>query len=148
MLHDIGKIRVPESVLASTGQLAGEEWELMQHHTTWGAQFLANRPSLDLAATIARSHHERCDGSGYPDGLSGEAIPEAATIVAVADSFDAMTHDRPYKAGRSIDQAVREITACSGTQFNPRVVAALERLYQRNALPLVPAPAPDQEAAA
>ena len=148
VLHDIGKIRVPESVLTSTSKLSEKEWELMKHHTTWGAQFLADRPSFDLAATIARSHHERCDGSGYPDGLSGEAIPEAATIVAVADSFDAMTHDRPYKAGRSIDQAVREITACSGTQFSPRVVAALERLYQRNALPLAPAPAPDQEAAA
>ncbi len=142
VLHDIGKIRVPESVLASTGELTEKEWELMKHHTTWGAQFLADRPSFDLAATIARSHHERCDGGGYPDGLSGEAIPEAATIVAVADSFDAMTHDRPYKAGRSIDDAVREIAACSGKQFSPRVVDALEHLYQRNALPLVPAPAP------
>ena len=98
VLHDIGKVRVPDSLLSSAGTLADEEWELMKHHTSWGAEFLAGRPGFELAATIARSHHERWDGGGYPDGLAGEAIPESAAIVAVADSFDAMTSDRPYRA--------------------------------------------------
>ncbi|MCH7717855.1 MAG: PAS domain S-box protein, partial [Chloroflexi bacterium] len=135
VLHDIGKIRVPDAVLSSSGPLVDEEWGLMQHHTTWGAQFLAGRPGFELAATIARSHHERWDGSGYPDGLSGEAIPEAATIIAVADSFDAMTNDRPYRKRRSVTQAVKEIVACSGEQFNPKVVEALLRLRKRRLLP-------------
>lgn len=134
-LHDIGKVRVPDSVLASTGRLASEEWDLMKHHTTWGAEFLAGRPGFELAATIARSHHEHWDGSGYPDGLSGEDIPEAAAIVAVADAFDAMTSQRPYRAARSIAAATRETMACSGTQFSPRVAEALLRLHKRRKLP-------------
>jgi HD-GYP domain-containing protein (c-di-GMP phosphodiesterase class II) len=112
-----------------------------------GAKFLADQPSFKPATTIARHHHERWDGTGYSEGLSGEAIPEAATIVTVADSFDAMTNDRPYRAHRSVDDAVREIVACSGTQFSPTVVAALMRLHQRHALPLAPAQASDQQAA-
>jgi diguanylate cyclase (GGDEF)-like protein/PAS domain S-box-containing protein len=136
VLHDIGKIRVPDTVLASSGQLRKEEWELMKHHTTWGAQFLAGRAGFELATIIARAHHERWDGAGYPDGLSDEAIPEAATIVAVSDSFDAMIHDRPYRRGRSVERAVQEIVACSGSQFSPRVVQALARLYALGTLPL------------
>jgi len=135
VLHDIGKVRVPDSLLISTGALADEEWQLMKHHTTWGAEFLAGRPGFELARVIARSHHERWDGDGYPDGLAGEAIPEAATIVAVADSFDAMTSDRPYRAARSVAAAMQETMACSGKQFNPRVVQALVRLYKQKKLP-------------
>jgi hypothetical protein len=85
----------------------------MKHHTTWGGEFLAGRPGFELAALVARSHHERWDGSGYPHGLAGEDIPEAATIVSVADAFDAMTSDRPYRAARSLSTAVREIVACA-----------------------------------
>jgi diguanylate cyclase (GGDEF)-like protein/PAS domain S-box-containing protein len=135
VLHDIGKIRVPDIVLSTAGQLTDEEWELMKQHTVWGQEFLAGRPGFELAAAIARSHHERWDGGGYPDGLAGEAIPEAATIVAVADAFDAMTSDRPYKAARSVAAAVREIMACSGGQFGPRVVQALVRLHSRKRTP-------------
>jgi len=147
VLHDIGKIRVPDSILASVGRLSDEEWELMKHHTTWGAEFLAGRPGFELAAVIARSHHERWDGGGYPDGLAGEAIPEAATIVAVADSFDAITSDRPYRAARSVAAAVREIVACSGKQFSPRVVQALVRLHKRKMLPRLHRHAPEEKAA-
>ena len=129
------------------GLLAGDEWELMQQHTTWGAAFLSDRPGFELAATIARCHHERWDGSGYPEGLTGEAIPEAATIVTVADAFDAMVSDRPYRAKRPFDEAVQEIVACSGSQFNPKVVEALVRLHKRNALPLKPKARPDEQAA-
>jgi diguanylate cyclase (GGDEF)-like protein/PAS domain S-box-containing protein len=148
VLHDIGKVRVPDSLLISKGTLADEEWELMKHHTTWGAEFLAGRPGFELAATIARSHHERWDGSGYPDGLAGEAIPEAAAIVAVADAFDAMTSDRPYRAARSVAAAVREIVACSGKQFSPGVVRALVRLHKRRTLPHSRRYALEQEAVA
>ena len=148
VLHDIGKIRVPDSLLISTGTLADEEWELMKHHTTWGAEFLAGRPGFELAATIARSHHERWDGSGYPDGLAGEAIPEAAAIVAVADAFDAMTSDRPYRPRRSVTAAMQEIMACSGKQFSPKVVQALVRLHKRKMLPHPHRYAPEEKAVA
>ncbi len=136
VLHDIGKIRVPDSILARSGRLSSEEWELMKHHTTWGSEFLSGRPGLEQAAAIARSHHECWDGTGYPDGLSAEEIPEAAAIVAVADSFDAMTSDRPYRPRRSADDALQEIISHRGSQFCPRVVAALERLHRRQGLPL------------
>jgi diguanylate cyclase (GGDEF)-like protein len=135
VLHDIGNIRVPDIVLSTAGQLTDEEWELMRQHTVWGQEFLAGRPGFELAAAIARSHHERWDGGGYPDGLVGEAIPEAATIVAVADALDAMTSDRPYKAARSVAAAVREIITCSGGQFSPRVVQALVQLQSRKRMP-------------
>jgi diguanylate cyclase (GGDEF)-like protein len=148
LLHDIGKVRVPDSLLISTGTLADEEWELMKHHTTWGAEFLAGRPGFELAATIARSHHERWDGGGYPDGLAGEAIPESAAIVAVADSFDAMTSDRPYRTARSVAAAMREIAACSGKQFSPSVVHALARLDRQRKLPYTPQRPPEEKAAA
>ncbi len=146
VLHDIGKIRVPDSILARTGHLAEEEWELMELHTVWGAEFLAGRPGFELAATIALSHHERWDGTGYPQGLSGDDIPEAATIVAVADSFDAITHDRPYRQARSVDEAVNEIAACAGEQFSPQVVDALRRLHERDQLPVAPGRRSDQAA--
>ncbi len=148
VLHDIGKIRVPDSVLASPGPLPDGDWELMKQHTVWGAEFLADRPGFELASEIALCHHERWDGTGYPRGLSGEAIPEAATIVTVADSFDAMTHDRPYRARRSTDQAVQEILAYSGRQFSPKVVAALKRLFERGALVPALKSAPNEQAAA
>ncbi len=136
VLHDIGKIRVQESILASTDSLAADEMESMRKHSVWGAEFLAGHPGYELAATVARSHHERWDGLGYPAGLAAEAIPTAATIVAVADAFDAITSDRPYRAGRSVGYALREIESGSGTQFNPGVVEALVRICQRGDLPL------------
>lgn len=141
MLHDIGKIRVPEAVLARPDKLADEEWELMKHHTTWGANFLAGHAGFELAATIARSHHERWDGTGYPDGLAGEAIPEAAAIVSVADAFDAITSDRPYRKARSVSAALREIEANAGRQFSPKVVQALRRLHRQRRLKLTRADA-------
>jgi putative two-component system response regulator len=148
VLHDIGKIRVADSVLANTGRLAPEEWELMKQHAVWGEEFLAGRPGFVLAATIARSHHERWDGEGYPDGLSDGRIPEAAAIVAVADSFDAMTSDRPYRPRRSVAAAMRELVACSGKQFSPEVVQAMMRLSKRGMLPHLDRHAPEDAAAA
>ena len=137
ILHDIGKIRVPDSVLGSSNSLAEAEWVLMKQHTLWGAAFLSEQPGFELAASVARHHHERWDGDGYPDGLAGDAIPESALITTVADSFDAMTNNRPYRRGRPVEEAVREIQSCSGTQFSPRVVDALVRLFKRGDLAFV-----------
>jgi len=134
ILHDIGKIRVPERILLSPERLDGSEWAIMKQHTTWGAEFLAQRPGFETAAVVAACHHERWDGSGYPRGLAGDAIPEVAAIVSVADSFDAITSARPYRAARPAEWAIQEIASCSGTQFNPRVVDALRRLYERGAV--------------
>ena len=135
VLHDIGKIRVADAILADPGKLADPQWDIMKQHTVWGAEFLAGRAGFELAVSIARSHHERWDGSGYPDGLAGSDIPEPATIVAVADAFDAMTQVRPYRAAQTGLEAIREITANVGTQFSPNVVAALTRLRAKNLLP-------------
>lgn len=137
VLHDIGKIHVPDSVLTSPDHLSEEQWALMRQHAIWGAEFLDGNHGFELAASVARSHHERWDGQGYPDGLRGRQIPDAAAITAVADSFDAMTHDRPYRAGRPAALAIAEISRHSGRQFSPRVVAALLRLYERRALPVL-----------
>ncbi len=134
VLHDIGKIRVPDVVLSTAGQLTDKEWDLMKQHTVWGEDFLMERPGFELAATIARSHHERWDGTGYPDGLVGKSIPTAATIVSVADAFDAMVNDRPYRSARSVAAAVREIVSCSGAQFSPKVVQSLARLHKQKKL--------------
>ena len=136
VLHDIGKVRVPDSLLSSTGHLDADEWSIMQQHTTWGAEFLRGRPGFELAVDVAAAHHERWDGAGYPNGLAGEQIPEAATIVAVADSFDAMTHDRPYRARRPAWLALQEIERGAGAQFSPKVVNALARLHAGGGLPL------------
>ena len=97
VLHDIGKIRVPKAILLSPDELSPTEWAVVKQHTIWGAEFLSGRPAFELAATVARHHHERWDGQGYPEALTGDDIPEEAAIVAVADAFDAMTHDRPYR---------------------------------------------------
>jgi diguanylate cyclase (GGDEF)-like protein len=137
VLHDVGKIRVPHAVLQSPRKLTEDEWAEMQQHTVWGGEFLSGRKGFELAAAVARSHHERWDGAGYPQGLAGDEIPEAAAIASVADSFDAITSDRPYRAGRPAAEAISEIVACSGKQFSPRVVDALVRLYERRELPFI-----------
>jgi putative nucleotidyltransferase with HDIG domain len=134
VLHDIGKIRVPDYVLGSTASLSDMEWSLMKDHTIWGGEFLLARGGFELAAQVARSHHERWDGSGYPDGLLEEQIPEPAAITSVADSLDAIISDRPYRAGRPLADAIAEIRDWSGRQFNPHIVDALVRLYERGEL--------------
>ncbi len=137
VLHDIGKIRVPDGVLSDNGPLGADSWSVMKQHTVWGGELLEGKPGFELATSVARCHHERWDGGGYPAGLKGEEIPEAATIVSVADAFDAMTSHRPYRSRVSIDEAVAEIAAHAGTQFSPKVVQALVRLHKRGALPAV-----------
>jgi HD-GYP domain-containing protein (c-di-GMP phosphodiesterase class II) len=126
-LHDIGKIGIDDSVLRKRGRLTFAEYEIMKTHTVKGAAILMSIPELAPAIPIVRSHHEHWDGNGYPDGLSGTQIPLLARIVAVADAFDAMTTDRPYRAGVSLQKAFDEIKEKAGTQFDPQAVAAMLR---------------------
>jgi HD-GYP domain-containing protein (c-di-GMP phosphodiesterase class II) len=125
-LHDLGKIAVPDAVLLKPGPLNDEERELMRRHVEFGVRILADgtHPVIQLAETVARTHHERWNGTGYPEGLRGEWIPLEGRIVAVCDSFDAMISDRPYHVARSIESAIEEICSLAGTAFDPKVVEA------------------------
>jgi putative two-component system response regulator len=125
-LHDVGKIGVADAILLKPGKLTGDEFATMKQHTVIGAQMLSGStsPWLQMAETIALSHHERWDGNGYPHKLSGEEIPLVGRIVAVADVFDALTHERPYKKAWSLLEARAEIESQSGKQFDERVVKA------------------------
>jgi putative two-component system response regulator len=129
-LHDIGKIGVPDQILLKPGKLTPEEFSLMKNHVNIGAFILSRSHSrlLQVGERIALTHHEWWDGSGYASGLAGEQIPIEGRIVALADVFDALAHDRPYKAAWPMEQAVQEIVRLSGTQFDPAVVKAFEIL--------------------
>ena len=127
-LHDVGKIGIPDSVLLKPWSLNAVEFEAMKQHTILGSKLLAGSDSelRRLAGQIALTHHERWNGSGYPAGLAGDAIPIAGRIVAVVDAVDAMTHERPYKSASTVEEARLEIARCSGSHFDPRVVRAFQ----------------------
>jgi len=129
-LHDLGKIAIPDSILLKPGRLEPEEFEVVKTHAVLGARVLADSGSelLAVAEQIARSHHERWDGEGYPDGLAGEAIPLVARLVGVADVFDVLVHERPYKEAWTVENAASEIRSGAGTQFDPGVIAAFDAL--------------------
>ena len=129
-LHDVGKIAIPDSILLKPGKLTPVELEVIKTHTTVGAEILSGSQSklLQLAEEIARTHHEHWDGSGYPARLAGEQIPIAGRIVALADVFDALTHERPYKPAWLVSDAAAEIERHAGSQFDPMVVEAFARL--------------------
>jgi len=133
-LHDIGKVGITEDILCKAGPLSGEEWRVMRGHPVIGAQIVAPIRFLGEAVQVIRHHHERFDGTGYPDGLAGQAIPLPARIFAVADSFDAMTSDRPYRLARPVELALEEIEDGSGTQFDPEVVDAFISLVEEESL--------------
>jgi len=133
-LHDLGKVGIPEDILSKAGPLSGEEWALMRGHPVIGAQIVAPIRFLGEAAQVIRHHHERFDGTGYPDGLAGRAIPLPARIFAVADSFDAMISDRPYRRARPVEVALEEIEDGAGTQFDPEVVDAFVSLVGEESL--------------
>ncbi|MFA5506117.1 MAG: HD domain-containing phosphohydrolase [Vulcanimicrobiota bacterium] len=128
-MHDIGKIGIPDAVLLKPGKLTPEEWELMKTHCQIGAELLggSNSETLRLAEIIALTHHEKWDGSGYPRGLRGDDIPIEGRIVAVADVFDALTSERPYKKAWAAQEAIEEIKRSSGSHFDPQVVDAFIR---------------------
>jgi putative two-component system response regulator len=128
-MHDVGKIGIPDAVLLKPGKLDAAEWAIMRQHTVIGARIIGEHASglLRLAATIALRHHEKWDGSGYPDGLAGEAIPLAARIIALVDVFDALTSVRPYKPAWPVEDAVAHIRKESGRHFDPALVEAFLR---------------------
>ena len=132
-LHDVGKIGISDAILRKPGPLSADEYEGIKQHTVIGAEILGRSQSelLTSAKDIALSHHERWDGQGYPQGLQGEAIPLAARIVAVADTFDVVSHVRPYKQALLPEAAHAEILRCSGSHFDPRVVRAFDRISRR-----------------
>ena len=127
-LHDLGKIGMPDSILLKPGPLARDEWDEMKKHPIMGASLLAPYRHLHGVTDIMHHHHERYDGGGYPDGLTGEDVPIGARVIAVADTFMVITDGRQYRSARSVEEAVAEIERCSGTQFDPKVVAAFIKL--------------------
>ena len=137
-LHDVGKIGVSDAILLKPGGLSEAEFGLMRNHTVMGARILSDGRSrlLKMAEEIARAHHERWDGAGYPLGLSGESIPEAARVVAVADVLDALTHARPYKRAWPLEEALAEIARGRGAHFDPEVVDACVALFASKLSPL------------
>lgn len=124
-LHDIGKIGIRDSILLKEGQLNKTEWDIMKSHSVKGYQILMNTDLFRDVARIVRSHHERFDGNGYPDGLSGFEIPFGARIIAVADSIDAMMSDRPYRKGMDKQKCLEEIRRNSGIMYDPQIVNAV-----------------------
>jgi len=131
VLHDIGKVRIPESILNKAGPLTDEEWAVMKTHPEIGEHILTPIQSLHAILPIVRHHHERWDGTGYPDGLSGRGIPLGARIVAVCDAYRAMTEDRPYRGALSTSEARGELEAGAGTQFDADCVKALFKALDR-----------------
>jgi hypothetical protein len=133
MLHDVGKLHVPDSILCKPGSLIPEEWEIVRQHTIWGEQILGDGEGFELARRVARWHHENIDGTGYPDRLRGPAIPIEARIVRIADAFDAMTHRRPYSDKRDVEGALEELVRCRDRQFDPELVELMVALLRSDA---------------
>lgn len=134
LLHDIGKIGVPDAILLKPGRLEPLEMERMRAHPTIGANILQGIDELRPAVPFVIAHHERWDGRGYPNRLEHEQIPIEGRILAIADAFDAMTSARPYRAPLPLDEAASEIQSCAGSQFDPKVAAVFDELFRQGAI--------------
>ncbi|MEE9553672.1 MAG: HD domain-containing phosphohydrolase [candidate division Zixibacteria bacterium] len=137
ILHDIGKIGVPDSILKKQGPLTDEEFEIMKKHPEAGVRMVEGIPFLKTALPYILCHHERHDGKGYPHGLKGDKVPKPGRLLAVVDTLDAVTSDRSYRKGRSLPEAIEEIKRCSGTQFNPEIVAACISAFEQGKLDIL-----------
>lgn len=131
ILHDIGKLYIPDVILKKPAKLDPEEWEIMKRHAEFGVRILGDNPFYEVAREIAACHHENMDGSGYPKGLKGEGIPLSARIAKAADIFDALTSRRPYKEPWSVEKALEWMDTQSGTQLDQQAVAGLHRLVEQ-----------------
>ncbi|HSF80639.1 MAG TPA: HD domain-containing phosphohydrolase [Anaerolineales bacterium] len=140
ILHDIGKIMISEHVLSKDGPLSEAEWVEIKKHPVTGAEMIRDIPFLAPAVPVVRHHHERWDGLGYPDGLQGEAIPAGARLVALADGFDALSTDRPYRLAVPPERAYAEVCTCAGREYDPEVVAAFQFAWERGRLQPILAP--------
>jgi HD-GYP domain-containing protein (c-di-GMP phosphodiesterase class II) len=136
-LHDIGKLGISEKILTAESKLDPQQLAIIRRHPALGAEFLETSQALRHLAPFVRSHHERWDGKGYPDGLAGEEIPLEGRILGVCDAVEAMASDRPYHPGKPMSGIVRELKRCSGRQFDPAVVEAFLRYIAREGLSLV-----------
>jgi hypothetical protein len=136
MLHDVGKLHVPDHLLSKNGPLTDEEWGLVKQHTIWGERILGSSAGFELARVICRSHHENWNGSGYPDALSGERIPLPARIVRLADVFDALRSERPYKEAWSLERCLEEIMSKAGKLFDPDLAKELIATFDGEPLAL------------
>jgi putative nucleotidyltransferase with HDIG domain len=145
LFHDIGKIAVPDSILTKPARLDEDEYEAIKRHPADGADIVSHFSRLHDAVPIIRHHHERWDGGGYPDRLSDNAIPQEACIVGLADAWDAMTTDRPYRLALSVDDAATEVRRCRGTQFSPSVVDAFFAAFRRKPSLFEPDATPKRE---
>lgn len=134
IMHDVGKISVPDNILKKPGKLDELEVGVMRLHTTHGMKILPNKAFFEMARAIAKHHHERWDGTGYPDKLTGENIPFAARMVAIADVFDALTSNRPYKQAWSFEKAIETLKQGAGTQFDPKLINKWVELYEEGIL--------------
>lgn len=130
-LHDIGKIGISEHILNKPAKLTNEEYELVKNHANVSSQIVSRIPGLSHIVSMVKHHHERHDGSGYPDGLKGKDIPLGARIMAIADAFDAMTSSRPYKMAFKPKDALQEVKKCAGTQFDPELADLFVRAYDK-----------------
>jgi HD-GYP domain-containing protein (c-di-GMP phosphodiesterase class II) len=131
-LHDIGKIGVPDHILLKPGKLTDDEFDWIRKHPEWGWMAVRNVEGFHDASLLLLHHHERLDGNGYPGRLKGSEIPLGSRLIAVADSFDALTTDRPYRPGRSAEDALVEIRRCVGVQFDPDVVDAFSAVVHHS----------------
>ncbi len=136
ILHDIGKIGIPDAILRKDGPLSPDEWAHMRTHTEIGTQILRGISFLEPVIPYVRHHHERFDGKGYPDGLAGEDIPIGGRLIAVADSFDAMTSTRPYRKALPVEAALDELRSAAGSQLDPTMVEAFMTAYRRGEITL------------
>ena len=137
VLHDIGKVAIPENILNKSGPLNPEEWETMKAHVRFGAKILDPLTPLARIREMVLHHHEFFDGSGYPDALSGEGIPLGARIIAVADAYDTITSDRTYKKGRSSPEALAELERCANAQFDAAIVQIFVRTMRQLPNPII-----------
>ena len=137
LLHDVGKIGVPDHILTKPGRLTAEEFEFIRRHPALGADIVANITLFDREAKLIRRHHERWDGTGYPDGLAGEDIPLGSRIMQLADSIDAMLMERTYKQGYSVSKMLDELAICAGSQFDPTIAAIAAKWCRTNKEKLV-----------
>ncbi|MGA2533605.1 MAG: HD domain-containing phosphohydrolase [Candidatus Aminicenantales bacterium] len=140
LFHDVGKIKIPDAILHKTGRLDPAEWKEMRRHPEYGADILGKAPSLRRFIPAVRHHHEWYDGSGYPDGLSREGIPREAAIISLADAYDAMTSDRPYRAAMTKEKALSTIREFSGKQFSPELTPIFLEIVEKTDEPAVMAP--------
>ena len=138
LLHDIGKISIPENILNKTGQLADEEYRIMKDHVNNSIEMIRHLPEMDYLIPAVLGHHERWDGKGYPRGIAGEEIPVSARCLAIADVFDAMTTDRPYRKGLPLEFALEEMDKQAGKQLDPQLTPVFVRLIRSRSIPLSP----------